>query len=215
MSELLDQPKSKTNAFFQGVESSALTPAHKIGLIIDPDVQPSSVAIERASHFLSIGGKLIFVGGSGQIDLIRYQNTVRGLQDLAESNEQLSVIVFPGHVTQIPESPRGIAGVITYSKIVGALPESPVYGKETLQRFHETVVARGFRAIPTVYILCGSANSSVCRFLQLPPISPIPENLSVIGETIAAYHPELVYLEGGSGAGGHIPVAFAQEIRPM
>jgi heptaprenylglyceryl phosphate synthase len=87
-----------------------------LGMLIDPPKQSPDIAHARAIEFARQGGGAVLIGGSGFIDNGAFQQTVKAV---VEAPVEIPIVIFPGHINQIPQSPDRIAGVLNYSFIVG------------------------------------------------------------------------------------------------
>lgn len=141
----------------------------RLGILIDPPKQPFSVAKKRTVEFANQGGDCVLIGGSGYIENQVFQGTIDAV---LEAGANLPIIIFPGHIGQIPEKPKGITGLLNYELIIGdkssrfegALPSQ---AKEYLNK---TLKQRGISSISTLYVLCGDPNASVSKVSGIKPV---------------------------------------------
>lgn len=174
-----------------------------LGMLIDPPKQTFEVTKERVLQFSNQGGDVILIGGSGHINEEVFQGTV---QAAVEAASGLPIIIFPGHINQIPRSNKGITGVLNYQLIIGeeaadfekALPsQARAYLKKTLKE-------RKIPSISTFYILAGDPNASVSKVSGIRPVDfSLPgEEERVLGEVRKWLEKEIecVFFDAGSHA---------------
>jgi len=141
----------------------------RLAMLIDPPKQSPLVAQTRTAKFLQQGGNAVLIGGSGHIEEGVFQETVDSVVD---ASVDVPIIIFPGHINQIPRRPDGITGVLNYSFIVGSegYDFDVVYPPQARQYVHSTLSERGIPSISTLYVLCGDPNASVSRVTGIKPV---------------------------------------------
>lgn len=85
---------------------------------------------------------------------------------------RLPIIIFPGHVAQIPQNPNGIAGVLNYTFIVGSdgYDFDTVYPPQARQYVDHTLLQRGIPSVSTLYVLCGDPSATVSQVTGIRPV---------------------------------------------
>ncbi len=141
----------------------------RLGMLIDPPKQSPAVSKERSIEFAKCGGEVILIGGSGFIDEDIFQETVQAVLD---AKTRFPVIIFPGHIGQIPKNPQGIAGVLNYQLILGEKGSDfdIAFPPRARVKLNEVLGQRRVPSISTLYILCGDPEASVSRVSGIYPV---------------------------------------------
>lgn len=100
------------------------------------------------------------------------------MQAVVEAPIEVPIIIFPGHVNQIPENPDRIAGVLNYSFIVGSegYDFDTVYPPQARQYVDHTLQQRGIPSVSTLYVLCGDPSATVSQVTGIRPVDTNKED---------------------------------------
>lgn len=175
-----------------------------LGMLIDPDKQSPDIARARVAQFSQQGGGAILIGGSGSIDDDIFQSTVEAVVGGGVSD--IPVIIFPGHIRQIPKSPDKIAGVLNYQYILGSegYDFDTVYPPEARHYVGQTLEKRGIASVSTLYVLCGDPQATVSRVTGVMPVDTSkPEEQERILRTVETWLQrgvDCVFFDAGSHA---------------
>lgn len=179
----------------------------KLAIVIDPPNQNPNVASKRVDEFIQRGGKAVLIGGSGSIEANIFKDTVEAIVGVTiPYNGSIPVLIFPGHIDQIPIHNSGIKSLLNYRYIMGAegTDFEQVYPESIRQLVSEILQERHIPSIPTLYILCGDPNASVSRISGIQPLDFTSTSVQnrFLKDTDFWLHKgvECVYLESGSGA---------------
>lgn len=142
----------------------------QLAMLTDPDKQRPEEAAARVAEFVRQGGNFLLIGGSGEIENQLFQDTVHSVVEAAKGTP---IIIFPGHLGQIPETANGITGVLNYQDIFGAAGRtfSEVYPPRAQAYVTHTLNERNILSIPTLYVLCGDENTTVIHVTGIKPIN--------------------------------------------
>jgi geranylgeranylglyceryl phosphate synthase family protein len=193
---------------------------HHLAMLIDPARQPIEVAAQRVSNFIDLGGTVILIGGSGEIDSFIFQGTVEAITRITKSLDQISVIIFPGHLGQIPETGEGITGVLNYQYILGS-PKTDnfdeAYPVEARRQVEKILQERNLTSISTLYVLCGDPEASVSQVTGISPIDlQQPAQVDYLLFKVEEWLKRgiaCVYLEGGSGSSRPVTPEIVGQVR--
>lgn len=175
----------------------------RLAMLLDPPEQDPVLAGEKAAAFESFGGHAVLVGGSGHIDATVFHNTVEAV---TQSLRHIPLVIFPGHIHQIPQQAKGVTGVLNYQLIVGAEGANfdAAFPPEARALFNQTLEQRGLAAIATLYILCGDPNASVSKVSGIAPAdTSLPREQDRIIDTLIAQLDkgvDCVFFDSGSRA---------------
>jgi geranylgeranylglyceryl phosphate synthase family protein len=193
-----------------------------LAMLIDPGKQPNSVVSQQVQEFLDQGGKVLLIGGSNLDNPSSFQETVDTVIDITRGNQDISVIIFPGHISQIPQNGEGIKGILNYRYILGS-PNSNYFGtvfpQEARSYVEKILKERGIRSIPTLYVLCGDPKSSVSQVTGICPINlQQADQASYFFQNIEKWLKNgvaCIYLEGGSGSSCPITAEIVHETKKL
>lgn len=175
----------------------------KIALLLDPDKVTDKSISSTISSAVSSGADYIFVGGS-----LTFTDPA-GLIDAIKRETDIPVILFPGNLLQLNDRADGI---MLLSLISGRNPELLIGNHVIAAPFLKKMKSR---VIPVGYILvnCG-ARTSVEYMSQTDSIPSAKTDIAVAtalaGEMLGL---EVIYLEAGSGADSHVPLAMISQVR--
>lgn len=144
------------------IEQESIRQQTLLSMIIDPAEQSPYRAAIRTKNFISNGGNLVMIGGSGQIDDQLFQDTILSVTGITNAKD-IPALVLPGHIGQIPASNDGIAGIFNYKRILGEGDFESAYPKEAREFVDLTLADRQINSISTLYVLCGSSDASVSK----------------------------------------------------
>jgi heptaprenylglyceryl phosphate synthase len=167
-----------------------------------------------------LGGTVILIGGSGEIDSFIFQGTVEAITRITKSLDQISVIIFPGHLGQIPETGEGITGVLNYQYILGS-PKTDnfdeAYPVEARRQVEKILQERNLTSISTLYVLCGDPEASVSQVTGISPIDlQQPAQVDYLLFKVEEWLKRgiaCVYLEGGSGSSRPVTPEIVGQVR--
>lgn len=184
--------------------NTGLFPAKKsIGLLLDPDkAQGDSlrnllkIASDSKADYIFTGGSLSSAGIDTLIDEIR-------------NNCHIPVVLFPGNLLQLNLK----ADIILFlSLISGRNPEfligNHVIAAPFLRNSKEKIV-------PVGYILVGCGNRTSVEYISQTGAIPCDKTDIVVATALAGemLGLRMIYLEAGSGADHHIPIATIRSVK--
>ncbi len=174
-----------------------------LALLVDPD----ETGVDSLPGLMKIaavsGVSMVLVGGS------LVSNPVDPVVEAIRKMSSLPVLLFPGNPAQLSSKADGI---LLLSLISGRNPEFLIGHHVAAAQF---IRGSGLEVIPTGYMLIENGCASSAGYMS--NTSPIPREKSdiavstaVAGELLGL---KVIYMEGGSGAGGIIPPATIEAVK--
>ncbi len=213
-----DEPYSLVDFVELGSERDGST----LAILIDPGKQSLDVVLERAQKFIDSGGRVILIGGSMIDEPSVFQETVDAITSRTRSNQDISVIIFPGDINQIPQNGDGVKGVLNYRYILGS-PDGnkfeTVFPKNAQLYVERTLRERKINSSPTLYVLCGDSKSSVSQVTGIVPLDlQQADQVSYLLTNLEKWLKDgiaCIYLEGGSGSSRPVSMAIVHRTKEL
>lgn len=190
----------------------------KLGMLIDPPNQMIEVTASRAREFERRGGDIILIGGSGEIENVIFQSTV---ESVVNATEDTPIIIFPGHVDQIPLTAEGIVGELNYRHIFGApgYDFDAAFPPQAREYFDRVLAQRLIPSISTLYILCGDPDATVSKVSGILPVDlnlkSEQERVVEISRHMLTDGVDCIFLDSGSRATSSAKLEVVQMIREL
>jgi len=173
-------------------------------VLIDPDkyddnklLDLSEIAKQSRVHFFFVGGSLMTSD--------RLNKTI----EILKSTTNIPIVIFPGSNLQVNSAADGI---LFLSLISGRNPEFLI-GQHVVAAPY--IKKANLEVLPTGYMLIEGEQQTTANYMS--NTLPIPKNKAEIavctamaGEMLGF---KLIYLDGGSGADGNIPVEMIHEVK--
>lgn len=174
-----------------------------LAILIDPDKTTLSEITSLAEKIKQSPATYIFVGGS-----IVAENIMDNFVLELKKHLQLTIIIFPGHPSQISHYADGL---LFLSLLSGRNPEYLIeHHINSVEILHNS----DLEIIPTGYILIdGGKETAVQRVSQTIPIER--NNIDLAYKTAKAGEylgKKLIYLEAGSGAENGVSTEMIQKV---
>ena len=166
-------------------------------VLIDPDRLPRERAAAYAARCSKAGADALLVGTS----LMMGDGFAGYVATLRESSNDLPVIIFPGHTTQVTASADAILYLSLFS---GRNPELLV-GEQV--RSAPVIRSIGLEAISTAYLLIESGRLTSVEYMSNTKPIPSDKPEIAVAHAMAAelFGMKFIYLEAGSGAARAVP----------
>ena len=172
-------------------------------VLIDPDKQNISQAVELAIKCEKAGVDALLVGGS-----LLFVNCLDELINAIKAETSIPVIIFPGGTNQLS---KYADAVLFLSLISGRNPDKLIGEQVTAA---PVIKSMSLEAISTAYLFIESGNVTTAQFIS--NTRPIPREKPDIAmaHVLAAEYlgMSLAYLEAGSGAKYSVPDSFIKII---
>jgi phosphoglycerol geranylgeranyltransferase len=174
-----------------------------IALLLDPDKAKG----DSLSKILSIAKKsntdYILAGGSLTFNSI--DNLIDNIRELCS----IPVILFPGNLLQLTHN----ADIIMLLSLISGRNPELLIGNHVIAAPHLKDIKEKLVSVGYILISCGSKTSVeyISQTEAIPSDKPeIVVATALAGEMLGL---QMIYLEAGSGAKGHVPISIIKAVR--
>ena len=194
----------KAQSYFQEISARANQGIKSLAVLIDPD----SIDVKSLAGLIQISEDTnvdyFFIGGSTvsheQMDLC-----VKTLKNLTK----IPLIIFPGSTTQLHTE----ADALLFLSLLSGRNADYLIGKQV----ESVPFLRDNRleVIPTGYILIESGNETTVAYISQTKPIPTAHTEIILNTALAGQYlgMKMIYLEAGSGAKHHVPVAIVAKVK--